>query len=50
MKLPYEEPEVQVVALTTECFLMESTTTEPFDPDPTPGEWELSSIFDSPIF
>lgn len=49
MKLPYEEPEVQVVRLTTECFLMQSTT-EPFDPDPTPGEWEITSVFDSPIF
>lgn len=45
MKSNYEKPEVQVVFLVPESFLMQSN--ESFDPTPDPGEWG-SSIFNSP--
>lgn len=48
MKLIYQEPVVQAVNLATEHFIMQSN--ESFDPTPNPGEWEVSSIFDSLIF
>lgn len=42
MKSNYEKPEVQVLELHAESFLMQSTET--FDPTPTPGEWESGSL------